>query len=364
MQQLWIPESYQQACLAVARQFGFSTTTASVAVRVRALSDSYNREGMGSAHEHGAARLLFFFQRDLPKMGLAVHDLLASGLLEGDKPLRVLDYGAGLGASTFGLQRALELSGSARKVEATLFEPDPDARALGSALARKLGGSVRYVDTIPALDRKYDLVLLGQVLSEIERDSSARLESHAQFVKQLLRDAVGKQGSVVIVEPALRERARHLQALGRALEQSVFSPCMHQGACPLLVRERDWCHEDHDVNLPAWLVPLAQSAGLRYEGLTFSFLILRSDGANVRSYVSSDPQSSQRLVSGLRRTKGKIEAVLCPHGPTLRLDRDATEGNHAFGELARGSVVDVNLLDGRVRGESLVRLRKPSPRVS
>src|SRR5580700_2681488 len=56
---------------------------------------------------------------------------------------------------------------------------------------------------------------------------------------------------------------------------TVFAPCLHAAPCPALARDSDWCHEDLDVDLPGWLVPVAKAAGLRHEGLTFSYLVLR-----------------------------------------------------------------------------------------
>lgn len=349
----WVPEHYQEACLRVAKAQGYQTT--GLAERVRALSEAYNTEGLGTADDHGAARLLFFFQRDIPKVGLAVRELLQVGLLGKRETIRVLDYGAGLGASTFGLVRALEQVGFAGKVEAHLYEPDAKASALASALARALSttrsaeqGTLRLnvhcISAVPKLEQQYDIVLLGQVLSELNQEAPDRLEQHEMFLRTLLTQAVRQDGSIVVVEPALRDRTRHLQMLGRLLRSNVFAPCLHQGECPLLVRDRDWCHEDQPVNIPQWLVPIARAAGLRYEGLTFAYVILRPDGKNLSAYLGAE--SPQRLVSDLRRTKGKVEALLCPGGNTMRLDRHAAAGNASLDAAKRGNI-----------------LRTPTPRI-
>jgi hypothetical protein len=352
----WIPNSYQDACLRVAKAQGYSVQ--SLANNVRALSDAYNTHGVGSAADHGAARLLFFFQRDVPKLGLAVRELLVAGLLgAGEGTLRVLDYGAGLGASTFGLMRALEEHGFQGKVESHFYEPDAKAASLARALAAALaaehpGLQIKVHEAVPKFAKQFDLVLLGQVLSELHQDAPDRLARHEDFLRLLLREAVREDGSVVVVEPALRARSRHLQALGRRLRDHVFAPCLHQEECPLLVRERDWCHEDHDVNLPPWLVPTAKAAGLRYEGITYAYVVLRADRKNLSAFLPTP--TPQRLVSDLRRTKGKIEALLCPGGNTMRLDRHRTEQNAVLEDVRRGNVLATPT--PRVDAESVVQI--------
>src|SRR6202044_548425 len=82
-----------------------------------------------------------------------------------------------------------------------------------------------------------------------------------------------------------------------------------------LARETDWCHEDIDVDLPAWLVPVARAAGLRHEGLTFSYLVLRAPGPGADrlvDHIGASPGARRlRVVSNIVRTKGKREAYLC-----------------------------------------------------
>jgi hypothetical protein len=119
------------------------------------------------------------------------------------------------------------------------------------------------------------------------------------------------------------------------------------------VREADWCHEDLSVDLPGWLVPVARAAGLRREGLTFSYVVLHAGGRRWVDAIEAPAGSARlRIVSGAIRTKGKREAFACgdlpgPEGPVaararlMRLDRDATPGNAAWDGLQRGDVVSV-----------------------
>ena len=73
-----------------------------LAVMVARQSARYRGESVILAQADGlAARALFWFARDVHKCALPVHELLAAGAIP-DRPLRVLDLGAGLGATSLG----------------------------------------------------------------------------------------------------------------------------------------------------------------------------------------------------------------------------------------------------------------------
>ncbi|MDF2697165.1 MAG: Methyltransferase [Labilithrix sp.] len=325
------------------------------------------------------ARIAFSFPRDVPKGAGAVRELVASGVvaIPADRPLRVLDLGAGLGAMTWGLVRALAAGGARGRVEALLVDEDEavlaKALAIGRAARSALGSEpIELVletrtqslpsggDRVPP-GGPWDVVLLGQVLSEIDprSEAGARLEAQAALVERLLAETVAPDGALVIVEPALRERTRHLHALrDRILEKNtgsvnVFAPCLHRAACPMLALETEWCHEDLAVDLPPWTVPLARAAGLRWQGLTFSYLVLRRDGQRVTGATRPAEAGSPlvevrfRSVSDLLSSKGKAELFICGEDGTRRrirrLDRDAdAERGHPFGELHRGDIVTLS----------------------
>ncbi len=323
---------------------------------VMRLSQAYNYSE-SVPHELLPARLAFSFARDVPKGAACVRELVACGRLgfpEG-KPLRVLDLGAGLGATTWGVARALEAAGQRGEIDATWIDTDAAALGVAADLATARGETpvaVRARTVAGGVSaprgQKYDLVLLGQVLSELDATMPARdrVEKHADLVRTLLEGSVLDEGSLVVVEPALRDRTRHLHAVRDMLLETpsvtVFAPCLHREACPALKNEGDWCHEDLAVDLPSWLVPIARAAGLRWQGLTFSYLVLRKDGASLkgRGYP-------WRVISGAIVTKGKRELFLCGKEQAepaarvrvQRLDRHASEQNRAWEGLARGDLV-------------------------
>ena len=308
---------------------------------VRALSDAYNS---GRSDGSLGARLAFFFARDVPKASAAVRELVLTGALrlpEG-RPLRLLDLGAGLGAAAWGVARAFSGDG---RIEATLVDRDAKALELAKAIVRLRGGlGVETVvsDVSKFSGGNFDLVISENVLTElggtIEQDAD-RLQRWLSFVCE--------DGSLVIIEPALRTRTRHLHAvrdLCASRGVGIFAPCLHSRPCPALAREGDWCHEDLPIDLPKWLVPVARAAGLRWEGLTFSYLVLRRDA---RTLDSSVPAGALRAISKLIITKGKREVSLCGSTVTLdarRLDRDATAKNEPFDDIARGDLVTLEPL--------------------
>ena len=344
---------------------------------VREMSDFYNARGGArpKPKDELAARLAFWFARDVQKGAMAVAELLGAGLLGPEA--KVLDVGAGLGAMTWGLAHAIHARHGRADVRATWV--DADERAL--ALAKKLrdawptpeGLSLRAQVEASRADSPrgtFDVVLVGQVLSEMDQelDAPARVTRHADFLGELLRTRVSDRGSLVVVEPALSVRARHLHAVRDAMLATkgahVFAPCVHEAPCPALAAPKEWCHEDREISLPDWLVPVARGAGLRFEGLTWSYLVLRKDGANVRDTFASDAAACGRAVSGRLRSKGKEECIVCGPVPVLRklyrIDREASAENAAWESLARGTLVSDVGENKRVRSETHLRVLDPS----
>lgn len=351
---------------------------ARLAPKVEELSRAYN-----TARAEGRrtklpleARIAFSFPRDVPKGAGAVRELVASGVLTipPDRPLRVLDLGAGLGAMTWGLVRALAAAGASGRIEALLVDEDEEVLASAAAIGRAARAAfgtepidLSFITQVESLGRamksegaksdgwtggRHDVVILGQVLSEIDprSDPATRLESQAALVRHALDTMVAADGALVIVEPALRERTRHLHALrDRLLEGgavSVFAPCLHSASCPMLAIETEWCHEDLPVDLPPWTVPLARAAGLRWQGLTFSYLVLRKSGVEPRADAGGE-RARFRAVSDLLRSKGKVELFICREDGARqrirRLDRDAAaEQGVPFEELRRGDIVTLS----------------------
>lgn len=373
-----LEDDWKATLEAVAKAHRWASTVepAELGTIVRALSDAYNAPNLtpgravASSAPALAARLGFSFPRDVPKAGAAVRELVASGEL-GVKTttLRVLDLGAGLGATTWGIARALAAAGRTCTLDVTLTDEDAQALDVARELAKARGDVERRGEATVTLQVRaerlrasveaggrgpWDIILLGQVLSEMDGGvaDEERVRRHAELANGLV-GKLAPGGALVIVEPALCERTRHLHAVRDSVvttgAASLFAPCLHSAPCPALQVPGDWCHEDLAIDLPSWLVPVAKAAGLRWQGLTFSYLVLRRRGERVLRDFLPRTIAQGRVVSSALVSKGKREHFLCgdlaaPGDPPLRarvsrLDREHSEKNAPWDSLGRGDLV-------------------------
>ena len=338
---------------------------------VVALSRAYNdpARARASVSEAGAARLAFSFVRDVPKGAAAVRELLVTGAvpaLDARTTLRVLDVGAGLGAMTWGILRALRAAGATHRLDATWLDDDAAALEIGTEIVRERRADLRLRSLSRSLGElrdcdvgRFDLVVVGNVLSEVgvALPDEPRILQHIEIVRTMMHEHVEERGAVIVIEPALRDRTRRLHRVRDGLMKhgiSVFAPCLHSSSCPALARDSDWCHEDLPVDLPQWLEPVARAAGLRRQGLTFSYLVLTKGASRLADALGAARAPRLRVVSDRQATKGKCEAFLCgefrsdggvpavARARVMRLDRDRTAANEDWGELGRGDVVEVN----------------------
>ncbi len=319
---------------------------------VRALSDAYNEARFPRrwTRELTAARLHFFLVRDAAKVSSALRDIpfwWGAGAA-----LHLHDFGAGLGASALGAALGLRARGVSAPLEVHVGDQD----AAGLAVAERVLGALPGVRVGRGTPPAADVVLTSNVLVEMDRHLAAgpRAEAHARRLRaDVSRLLPG--GRVVVVEPALRASARHLQAVRDLLVAGgtpVVAPCTHGRPCPLLARPADWCHDDVPVDLPPWLHPVARAAGLRWQGLTYARLVLAAQPV---------ARPALRVVAPPRDSRGRKERLLCGEnaGTVLgwvdRLDKHATEANEVFASLARGDGVDLEPPAARVGVDTNVR---------
>jgi len=372
-----IDDTWREVLSAVADARGWPTThePAKLGEKVARVSAAYNHEGHDAItaldrRDALAARAQFFFPRDIAKGWGAVRELVRTGMIgDPSRPLRILDLGAGIGAMTWGIARALaDEPNRTRSIEAVLVDGDAEALAVATEIAeqrKELGGVSVKIETMRQISPfsaslvggPFELVVAGQLLSELDRecDAEERLKRHVRLIRNWL-DALEPSGSLVIVEPALKDRTRHLHVIRDALAKdhlaTIFAPCLHSEPCPALLRDEDWCSEDRDIDLPEWLSAVARVAGLRWQGSTFSYLVLRKDEASLAKFSAAHPVRF-RVVSDRITTKGKTEFYLCGTNVVggadktgrirvTRLDRHESSVNKAWDEISRGSVVAID----------------------
>jgi len=269
------------------------------------------------------------------------------------RPRAALDLGSGPGPVAFA---ALD-AGAAEVVAA-----DRSARALAAArkLAAEAGEPLGTREWDPqrrgglaglAAGRSFDLVTLGHVVNELFQGPEAAARRAALLEEALALVAPG--GSLVVIEPALRDTSRALlevRDLLVARGAAVRAPCLFRGPCPALVRPTDWCHAERPVEVPPLVEEIGRRAGIRKEAVKMSYLVLASRGEGWRE---PPPGRVFRVVSEPLPSKGRLRYMGC--GPEGRLglalqEKDVTSTNRAFEHLLRGDVVEVSEVEPRGDG--------------
>ncbi len=341
------------------------------------LSAAYNAERPTAPVPLGArdplpllSRLVFFTVADLPKAIFPLAELRSRAALPSG-PLRVMDLGAGGGTMSLALLATLAAAPPRGTVHLDAVDRDLGAlsllplvveaaqRELSSALSGELECAVRPLpgDVSRELPGDamglYDLILAGNLLNELPADRCWPL------LLELL-ERLAPQGSLLLVEPALRSTTRALHALrDRVLVSgaaSVFAPCTRQGPCPALLDDDDWCHESRPFLFPPELRRLAAMTGLRRGPVKWSYVVFNRQGQRV-----ADRPGALRVVSDGLKSKGKLEVFLCGEEGKKRttlFGRHRSTSNEPFRRLARGSLVWIH--GPTVQREEEIRLERKS----
>jgi len=367
--------------------------------QVLGLSQDQSIEAIGKELGHGVARLSHLFTRGrgedfeasyLNDAGLRraygayflpVNLAKVQGLLDEmpastfdppvlEEPTRVLDLGSGPGTGALAVLDWLRRHPllSTRKLEVYCLDRSAQAltetnllcaayarlakvegfrlvtaeadleRGAGRAIAKMLGR--------PEPQPVFSVIILANCLNEL-------FHGHRQPLKKqvdLLHDCaawLAPNGTIMILEPALRETARDLHLLRNDLlaqpdrHLRVYSPCLHDRPCPALVKETDWCHEERPWTPPAFVAAIDREVGFIKDALKFSYLLLRKDGER----PAPDEPSVYRVVSELRVMKGEKRAWLCNRTgrPEVgRLDRMQSPTNAPFDDWHRGAIVRID----------------------
>ena len=356
-------DSLAQAVVNLSRLF----TTARAALPPRYLDDP----------AHASAYLAYFLPVNLSKVQALMDELPSPGWTETpDRPMAVLDLGCGQGTGSLALldwlwHRSPERAGSVSVLAAdTSPAPLQDSKRLWEAYCQEVGISSTGLRCVEGnlehplkgdLGKQivrggpYDLIIMANCLNELFPASVDPPAERAVVVAQLL-PFLAPHGTIMIVEPALRQTARALHHVrNHLLKQAVctvYSPCLHEGACPALDRPDDWCHEERPWQTPPTVASIDRDVGFIKDALKFSYLLLRTDG---RTIARRSPQTF-RVVSELRKLKGEKRAWLCNETgrPEVgRLDRKASPQNAALDSWHRGAIVQIERIvrkerDGKV----------------
>lgn len=288
------------------------------------------------------------------------------------RPRSVLDLGSGPGPVGFAA-----LDAGARDV--TCADRSKPALQLATALASEAGEGLatrEWAPERPLPDGTFDVISMGHVLNELFGAHQApALDRRATLVAQAA-GKLTKGGSLVVMEPALRDTTRALLGVRDRLVAQGFAvraPCLFRGPCPALVKETDWCHAERAWNPPPLVEAVARAAGLHKEALKMAYLVLAPKGE-----AWPDPPGGRlfRVVSEPLEGKGRARYMGC--GPEGRVglalqEKHRGPGNEGFFALQRGDLVRVGETtekgDGFALGpdstvEVLARAGQPLPRAA
>lgn len=267
------------------------------------------------------------------------------------RPRSVLDLGSGPGPLAFA---ALDAGAS----EVTAADRSAPALALARALAAEAEEplATRAWNGGAALpEGQFDAITLGHVLNELGRGPSAVSDRAALLERAAAQLRPG--GSLVVLEPALRDTSRellHVRDLLVARGYAVRAPCLWRGPCPALVKASDWCHAERTWSPPSLLDALAREAGLHKEALKMSYLVLAPRG---EAWPQPPAGRLFRIVSEPLEGKGRQRYMGCgPEGRVgLALQRKhRSAANEVFFSLRRGDVVAIEGTEPRGDGLALV----------
>jgi ribosomal protein RSM22 (predicted rRNA methylase) len=303
-----------------------------------------------------AAYLQYFLPVNLAKIQVLLDEMPEP---EAGQHFSVLDLGSGPGTGAFAVldrsqQRALPHALSVTAVDGSTAALR-QARQLWDRYCQATGVEEVNLQTYEGdLERpgwfeqvrtrdSFDLIILANCLNEIHTDAKDPIEARAGIVTECLA-LLALHGTLMIVEPALRETSRALhQVRDRLLQEkrcTVYSPCLHENNCPALINPHDWCHEERAWEPPASILKIDEEVGFIKDALKFSYLLLRKDGKTI---VDRRPDV-YRVVSELRHLKGEKRAWLCNEtgrSEIGRQDRLASTQNAAFDDWHRGDIVQI-----------------------
>lgn len=316
-----------------------------------------------------AAYLRYFLPVNLAKIQTLLDEMPRTAAAG---PIRVLDVGSGPGTGALGVLDWWRSHGFSGELSVTAVDQSvaalDQARRIWSCYCRmeahaKIHLATHRLTTYREnLERRgwhekissampFDLIIVANSLNEIGVGSRDPITAKTKLLSELL-NGLAPHGTLMVIEPALRETSRSLhQVRDRLIEEgncTVYSPCLHERNCPALEHPDDWCHEERPWEPPPSVRNIDKAVGFIKDALKFSYLLLRKDGKAIVRRQSD----VYRVVSELRVMKGEKRAWLCNEQGRIeigRLDRLASPRNAALDGWRRGAVVQIEKIAHKER---------------
>lgn len=239
-------------------------------------------------------------------------DLARDSLL--DHTIRLLDVGAGVGGPALGMFDALP-----RKALVDYHAVEPgDGTTILEALLEETGVNVHptiHDTTAEAfdLDAEFDLVVLGNVLSELE-------DPVATVARYL--DAVDEHGTMTLVAPADQETSTELRRVERTIVDDRGLATVYAPTVRLWPNEhptdRGWSFIRHpDIDVPSYQAELARGdSTYRHKTVQYSYTHLRCDDRR-RIDVTLSPDAAAKMSGMETHVTNRIDVVAAKLSPDL-----------------------------------------------
>ena len=312
-----------------------------------------------------SAYLQYFMPVNLSKIRVLLSEMPA---LEVGKQFSVLDLGSGPGAGALAVldwwhERkvpgalsivAVDCSSVAHRHAKQLWDYYCRIASIAEASLRTCESDIERNAWLEQVMKvaPFDLIILANSLNEMYVDAKDPITARVGLLTEVL-SLLAPHGTLMIVEPALRETSRALhQVRDRLLQEkrcTVYSPCLHEKSCPALVNPDDWCHEERAWERPSAIQQIDEEVGFIKDALKFSYLLLRKDGKTIVERRSN----IYRVVSELRELKGEKRAWLCNEQGRQevgRQDRLTSPQNTALDRWHRGAIVQIERIVRKERG--------------
>ena len=182
------------------------------------------------------------------------------------RAVRVLDLGAGTGAAGTAVRAFFGAGAEIVSID----------RVSGrGTVAANIVADLAAPGPIRAVTGRFELIVAAHLLNELflAMPPAERVSARAERVRAWCETLLVPGGTLVILEPALRETSRDLLAVRDQLVAGslhVVAPCLWAGPCPALARDRDWCHDATFEPPPV--------VGQRPRRVDFAYLALRTTG--------------------------------------------------------------------------------------
>lgn len=334
----------------------------------------------------GAAYLQYFLPVNLAKIQRLLDEMPTPEVAES---FSVLDLASGPGTGALAVldwwhQQALPYALSVTAIDGSaaalrqarrLWDRYCEAGTVGAVSLQTNEGDIERRVWLEQVKQRapFDLIIVANCLNEVYTDAHDSTEMRAELISASL-SLLAPHGTMMIVEPALRETSRALlHVRDRLLQEkhcTVYSPCLHESGCPALVNPTDWCHEERAWEPPMIIQQIDNEVGFIKDALKFSYLLLRKDGKT----IAERRPDVYRVVSELRKLKGEKRAWLCNEQGRQevgRQDRLASSSNEAFDQWHRGAIVQIEKIAhkerkgkvsalGRIEQDAVVELIRPA----